>query len=269
MVPLVERWRGPVSAAVYAPGTDFNSTLHTVAFLRWCRPLVAKHVTFHLFFPADHMPDHVPPTAHLLTQRPSCSAPPPYVAAHSYKRAHNLTYPVNIARNIARRAAATYFVLASDVELYPSLDFIPFFLEMMGRQDASHAPAPTRRVYVLPIFEVKSGLRPPATKAALVRMLKRGLAIPFHKFVCPQCHKVPGLREWAEANASSSVNVVLVAKRHPPFHHWEPIYVGTHLDPLYDERLTWEGRSDKMTQVSFFCFFCVLTLSYLTLPNLT
>nr|XP_027207266.1 beta-1,4-glucuronyltransferase 1-like [Penaeus vannamei] len=196
------------------------------------------------------MPSHVPLTAHVLAGRTSCSTPPPYLATHTYKRAHNLTYPVNVARNIARRAAATYFVLASDVELYPSRGFIPFFMDMLKRQDASPAPAPTRRVYVLPIFEVKSGLRPPASKLALARMLKRGAAIPFHKFVCPQCHKVPGMREWADSNATESVNVVMVAKRHPPFHHWEPIYVGTHLEPLYDERLSWEGRSDKMTQVS-------------------
>lgn len=30
---------------------------------------------------------------------------------------------------------------------------------------------------------------------------------------------------------------------------WEPIFVGTKSDPPYDERLTWEGKSDKMTQV--------------------
>ncbi|XP_042868945.1 beta-1,4-glucuronyltransferase 1-like isoform X1 [Penaeus japonicus] len=264
VVPLVERWRGPVSAAVFAPGGDFNATLATITFLRACRGLVADHVTFHLFFPADHMPSHVPLTAHVLASRTSCSQPPPYLATHTYKRAHNLTYPVNVARNIARRAAATYFVLASDVELYPSRGFIPFFMDMLRRQDASHTPAPTRRVYVLPIFEVKSGLRPPASKLALVRMLKRGSAIPFHKFVCPQCHKVPGMREWAESNATESVNVVMVAKRHPPFHHWEPIYVGTHLEPLYDERLSWEGRSDKMTQMYV---MCVLDYEFHVLDN--
>ena len=28
--------------------------------------------------------------------------------------------------------------------------------------------------------------------------------------------------------------------------HWEPIFIGTNKDPAYDERLTWEGRADKM-----------------------
>ncbi|MCL4137000.1 UNVERIFIED_CONTAM: hypothetical protein GTU68_012899 [Idotea baltica] len=254
LVPLVERWRGPVSASVFAPAEDFNATLVAVAFLRACYPLVAKHVTFHFFFPTAHMPKAIPTTAHVLLEMRGarCSAPPPFFSSDTYKHNHNLTYPVNVARNVARLAAATYFVLASDVELYPSAHFIPRFLDMMRREDASRAPTPARRVYVLPIFEVKRGLRPPASKAVLVRMLKRASAIPFHKFVCPQCHLVPGLREWPSANSSSNADglgVLTVAKRHPPFNRWEPIYVGTNLEPLYDERLTWEGRSDKMTQV--------------------
>ena len=38
-------------------------------------------------------------------------------------------------------------------------------------------------------------------------------------------------------------------KRETPYNRWEPIYIGTNEDPSYDERLTWEGRSDKMVQV--------------------
>lgn len=45
------------------------------------------------------------------------------------------------------------------------------------------------------------------------------------------------------------VNVFHIGKRKPPFSKWEPIYIGTNKDPLYDERLSWEGKSDKMTQV--------------------
>ena len=45
------------------------------------------------------------------------------------------------------------------------------------------------------------------------------------------------------------MSVSHVAKRVPPHHHWEPIYIGTNQEPIYDERLSWEGQSDKMTQV--------------------
>ena len=34
--------------------------------------------------------------------------------------ANNLTYPINVGRNIARESALTHFVFASDIELYPN-----------------------------------------------------------------------------------------------------------------------------------------------------
>lgn len=42
-------------------------------------------------------------------------------------------------------------------------------------------------------------------------------------------------------------------KRTGKFSHWEPIYIGTQEDPYYDERLSWEGKSDKMTQGYIIC----------------
>jgi len=56
------------------------------------------------------------------------------------------------------------------------------------------------------------------------------------------------------------LHVFHIGKRNPPFQHWEPIYIGSHNDPLYDERLSWEGRSDKMTQVYFIREMDKLTL---------
>lgn len=50
-----------------------------------------------------------------------------------YKATNNLTYPVNVGRNLARDASLTYYVLASDVELYPSLNVVPNFLKMIVR----------------------------------------------------------------------------------------------------------------------------------------
>lgn len=85
-----------------------------------------------------------------------------------------------------------------------------------------------------------------------VTMLKNGTAIPFHKKVCPGCHNVPKSKEWMLAPESSGLHVFHIGKRLGYFVHWEPIFIGTNRDPLYDERLSWEGKSDKMTQVSIF-----------------
>ena len=51
------------------------------------------------------------------------------------------------------------------------------------------------------------------------------------------------------------MNIFHVGKRVYPHHHWEPIYIGTNEEPWYDERLTWEGRADKMDQRFKLCLF--------------
>ena len=100
--------------------------------------------------------------------------------------------------------------------------------------------------------------------------MRTGKAIPFHKRVCSSCHGVPKSKEWISANETdgkktkikflfkqkikftftfSDLGVFHIGKRVGYFIHWEPIYIGTHSDPHYDERLSWEGKSDKMTQV--------------------
>ena len=48
---------------------------------------------------------------------------------------------------------------------------------------------------------------------------------------------------------TEELKVFTVAKRHGWFHHWEPIHITTHEEPLFDERLTYEGKHDKHTQV--------------------
>lgn len=46
-------------------------------------------------------------------------------------------YPVNVGRNIARDAAMTHFILASDIELYPNPGLVRKFLEMIARKGDS------------------------------------------------------------------------------------------------------------------------------------
>ena len=53
LVPVVERWRGPVSMAVYAPGNDFSEALKRISYLRSCTSrLIKELVTFHMYIPA-------------------------------------------------------------------------------------------------------------------------------------------------------------------------------------------------------------------------
>lgn len=136
----------------------------------------------------------------------NCSTVPGYAnnSAVLYKTQKKLLYPVNVGRNIARDAAMTHFILASDIELYPTPNLPKKFLEMIARNDAP-LQRKNPRVFPLSLFEVDSALQVPRDKTELQELLKAGKAIPFHKRVCSSCHGVPKSKEWMAANETDGL----------------------------------------------------------------
>ncbi|KAG5684936.1 hypothetical protein PVAND_014144 [Polypedilum vanderplanki] len=269
LIPLLERWNAPVSIALHAPGSDFLPTINSIKYLRDCLPesnLVRQFVTFHIYFSSKHVPKVVPKYDKVLFPSFNCSLNPPFFNATSaqlYKTQKKLLYPVNVGRNIARDAAMTHFILASDIELYPNPGLVRKFLEMIARKGDSWENN-NPRVFPLSIFEVDSTVAVPRDKTELQELLRTNKAIPFHKRVCASCHGVPKSKEWMAANETEDLGVFHVGKRTGFFVHWEPIFVGTNVDPHYDERLSWEGKSDKMTQGYA---LCVLDYDFHILDN--
>lgn len=89
----------------------------------------------------------------------------------------NLTYPVNLLRNVARQNAPTHYILASDAELYPSLDMVQLFFDMLRRNESVlHLGRP--KVFVLPIFEVYGNQTVPSSKTELVLF-----ALPYFLYI--------------------------------------------------------------------------------------
>ena len=86
----------------------------------------------------------------------NCSEPPPYIvnSSSTYKQQKNLLYPINVGRNIARSSALTHFVLPSDIELYPSPDLAPKFLNMIARNEVPLSTSNKPRVFPISLFEV-------------------------------------------------------------------------------------------------------------------
>lgn len=165
---LPSRWNSPISIALHAPGTDFIPTVNSIKYLRDCLPesnLVRQFVTFHIYFSSKHVPKivsgrvvvvvysfrvckycmtsflchlQVPKHDKVLTTAYNCTIPPPFAnttSAQLYKAQKKLLYPVNVGRNVARDAAMTHFILASDIELYPNPGLVRKFLEMIARND--------------------------------------------------------------------------------------------------------------------------------------
>lgn len=81
-------------------------------------------------------------------------------------------------------------------------------------------------------------------------MLRSHKAIPFHSKVCTNCHLAPKHNEWVNASDAKELSLFSVTKREGKFRHWEPFYISDNQEPIFDERVTWEGQSNKRIQVS-------------------
>lgn len=122
---------------------------------------------FFLFFAHTQIPSG----AKVAMERANCSKPAPWInvsVARMYKSERKLLYPVNVGRNVARESAPTHYVLASDIELYPSPNLPAKFLEMIRRNEQAALRKPNPKVFVLSIFEVDEKSQPPDNKTALV-----------------------------------------------------------------------------------------------------
>lgn len=62
------------------------------------------------------------------------------------------------------------------------------------------------------------------------------------------CQNFPNRLKWIDSiPGDDSLNIFNVTKRIS--RTWEPLYIGTNAEPLYEERLSWDGKKDKMSQV--------------------
>lgn len=126
------RWNSALSIAIYSPGNDFYSALNRILWLRNCigeSAAIRRLVSFSLFFENKFPP--IEYDANFSSYESTYQCIEPIDVEVSFKLLNHLTYPINVARNLARDAASTHFVLSSDVELYPSENFVGEFFKMI------------------------------------------------------------------------------------------------------------------------------------------
>lgn len=274
LVNLIQRWpEHPISVSVYSPGDDFCVTSAVVSWLWTCHKEIRRQVSFHVFFPANFVNDIASKTASdgIRILDVNCSIKPDIKSVELFRKKESLPYPVNTARNVARSSAKTRHVLTSDIELFPSPNLASNFINYIQAEEEKRKES--KLVYVVPTFEIEEGEKLPENKAELVQLYNQDKAVYFHKFSCKHCQLFPDIELWLENSQSGfsgpdqSVQVFSIAARHPPFERWEPIYIGTQNEPLYDERLSWEGFQDKMTQMHELCLldyrFAILDTAFL------
>eukprot|EP00095_Tigriopus_kingsejongensis_P011300 maker-scaffold14_size734282-snap-gene-3.18 protein:Tk11300 transcript:maker-scaffold14_size734282-snap-gene-3.18-mRNA-1 annotation:"n-acetyllactosaminide beta- -n-acetylglucosaminyltransferase-like" len=265
LTDLLDHWpNSPLSVAVYAPGNDFCLVTALISWLWTCEKRVRQQVSFHIYFPSDFANDIAVKTASEGIQilDANCDQDPIFIG-ESFRKQQQLPYPVNTGRNIARSTVRTKYLLTSDIELYPSPNLSQNFVKFISGSSrvaklldkSQESPV----VFVLPIFEIEEDSKFPKSKKQLINLYKEEKAVYFHKNFCKHCQKFPGLDEWVlkvrkpKKPTDGPISIFQVSERQPPFDRWEPIYIGTQDDPLYDERLSWEGFQDKMSQMVELC----------------
>lgn len=111
---------------------------------------------------------------------------------------------------------------------------------------------------------MSAGQNLPNNKRELLEMIKNKTAQPFHKRICSSCHTIPNQTEWLNATETDELGLFSETKRLKKFKMWEPFYIGTNKDPFFDERITWDGQSNKRIQ-NF--AMCLLNYDYTVLDN--
>ncbi|KAF7284844.1 hypothetical protein GWI33_021487 [Rhynchophorus ferrugineus] len=243
---LLKRWDGLISIGAFVPDLDVSLFLEQIVQYCYCEPemhRVSIHLIHDLRLPAS--------TKDIYFLRPETCRIEDSSQYRIYSNFDDSTiYPINVCRNAARKASLTKYVLVSDIQLMPSKDLASGFLDMLTTNQLINA---TKKVYVLPIFELAENEYIPDTKADLIDMIADNRSVYFHKFICKHCQNFPGLEQWIADSNTTNVKEFSTIKRQDPHHRWEPIFIGTNAEPWYNEELSWEGLQDKMLHTIEMC----------------
>ncbi|KAH1019562.1 hypothetical protein HUJ04_009375 [Dendroctonus ponderosae] len=253
---LLKHWDGLVTVAAFVPDLDVAFFIEQINQFCYCEPemhRVSIHIVTHKMLPFSKKD--------IYFDRPQDCVPEDSSAVPIFSDYdETIFYPINVVRNAARTSALTKYILLSDSELIPSKGLASGFLQMVHRVNRTI----TKEVFHVPIFEVAEGTVVPEDKSSLVQLIQTKQAVYFHQTTCEHCQKFPNIDQWISSASFNEVKPFQTVKRHDPFHRWEPIFIGTNLEPLYSEQLSWEGLQDKMAQS---LEMCLEDYSYTTLDN--
>ncbi|TKR86974.1 hypothetical protein L596_011463 [Steinernema carpocapsae] len=148
-------------------------------------------------------------------------------------------YPINVARNIARREIETQLFLSGDIENILCCDYNRRIKPLANRLLIQER---RKTVLVHRRFEERANLSFPESKSKLRELYKTEDVVPFHKHFYEIAHRIPGLEEWMEM---SEENVIFVFEEMNYTNaEWEPQFVAANDVSFHDERFPYRARSN-------------------------
>ena len=249
---LSERWRGPMSVAVFTPEYDTILAMELILRLYQCVPSIRQNVSIHLVFPLTHPPKTIPST--ISQQDYSCgSGTAFYIEKMPTSKNYalgRLKYPNNLLRNLALNNARTEYVMVVDIDMLPSAnlheEFVTFAIQHSLKADNSVLDHKT--VFVVPAFEIQNNVPIPQDKSKLLEQWSQRLVRPFYQELCWKCQRQTDYEAWRNLTLSPFQVGYEVGWKDP----WEPFYIAARSVPLYDERFKQYGFN-RISQVSPQC----------------
>ncbi|KPM08238.1 N-acetyllactosaminide beta-1,3-N-acetylglucosaminyltransferase-like protein 2 [Sarcoptes scabiei] len=313
---LAQKWNGPISVAVFAVSVQqLPLIIEAILLLRYCNPLVRERISFNLVYPLNFSnklnnrqvrsvldflkwPDieQFYPEFENFISNSNCinieRSILKLIKRPTINYDHDVAYPNNLLRNIARRNALTEYTLVIDLDLVPSENLYEKFIDFAKRtkffrktDSFLNGERSEKTVFVIPTFEIdldvmkqsdstnrylKKDLLIPADKSQLMEAIDRKFIRPFYIELCWKCQKHTDYIAWIRETLrslrkNSSHETDNIDVMHEVFWRdpWEPFYISSNDVPFYDERF----RQYGFNRISQVCELNVAGYSFQVLRN--
>ncbi|XP_072163967.1 beta-1,4-glucuronyltransferase 1-like [Diadema setosum] len=257
---LVERWKGPVSVAVFGSLPDIPSIVSYIFSLQECYLGIRRNVTFHLVHPLSSFSKEAEVYG-AKTNKRSISVPMVQCdklidsIKSSSENVRNyaqngVSYPTNLLRNVGRTHALTDYHFVLDVDMLPSCGLRENFLQFVQGSSSLWLDQDMvqQMVFVLPAFEVdvRAVHRLPCNKRELMVEFGKDTVRQFYVKQCPYCQNHTDYLRWTSLQSFTGQLGVAYTVEWKPL--WEPFYISRSDVPLYDERFRQYGYN-RISQV--------------------
>lgn len=186
IVSVAQHWNGPISLALFVAGNDELYLLQLyLSYLQNCYSMIRDTVTIHLAYSKQRAPTFVrkylkSDYTEFICEQPEITLKKllKFRSSETTKWRLKNAYPQNHLRNLARKGCQTKHVFLTDIDIVPSINFTQNLDKFLKKTMCKNLCA-----YVVPTYEIDNRAEFPITKDDLLRLVRKGLARPFHQKV--------------------------------------------------------------------------------------
>ncbi|CAD5222093.1 unnamed protein product [Bursaphelenchus xylophilus] len=240
-----QNWDGPISLSVVFPenmqlnASDVRCAISKLQSLMKSDRNAQEKLSAHFILKNVTCEDFVEPD--LTREKKLANCQIRQKSMTSEEKARNmLKYPVNKARNTARKFVSTDYILSADMDHFFSKNFEPK-MRKLAKEVLSEN---NKTVLVYRIFEIDGSVKThPQTKEDLHRLFLTYKAQEFHKYY--GAHNIPKLYEWFKSDEKTDQTSVQFYKPYTS-NSWEPQFVSTNKIPFHDETFKYPQRDNTV-----------------------